>query len=69
MTSHKKGKDHIALAGHKRAIANFVRIVSGQNVPVKFLLVEIVILMVNVIIGATINEKNFDHVVGSPSRG
>ena len=32
----KKGKDHIALAGHKRAIGNFVRIVSGQNIPVKF---------------------------------
>jgi len=32
----KKGKDHVALAGHKRAIGNFVRIVSGQNIPVKF---------------------------------
>ena len=32
----KRGKDHIALAGHKRAIGNFVRIVSGQNIPVKF---------------------------------
>ena len=32
----KPKKDHMALAGHKRAIGNFVRIVSGQNIPVKF---------------------------------
>ena len=32
----KPKKDHVALAGHKRAIGNFVRIVSGESVPVKF---------------------------------
>ena len=33
----KKSKDHVGLAGHKRAIGNFVRIVSGENIPVKFM--------------------------------
>ena len=61
----KKGKDHIALAGHKRAIGNFVRIVSGQNIPVKFpSRGDSYTDGKNVTIGATINEKNFDYVVG-----
>jgi len=61
----KKGKDHIALAGHKRAIGNFVRIVSGQNVPVKFpSRGDSYTDGKSVTIGANINEKNFDHVVG-----
>jgi len=61
----KKGKDHIALAGHKRAIGNFVRIVSGQNIPVKFpSRGDSYTDGKNVTIGANINEKNFDYVVG-----
>ena len=61
----KKGKDHIALAGHKRAIGNFVRIVSGQNVPVKFpSRGDSYTDGKQVTIGANINEKNFDYVVG-----
>jgi hypothetical protein len=61
----KKGKDHVALAGHKRAIGNFVRIVSGQNIPVKFpSRGDSYTDGKNVTIGATINEKNFDYVVG-----
>ena len=61
----KKGKDHIALAGHKRAIGNFVRIVSGQNIPVKFpSRGDSFTDGKSVTIGANINEKNFDHVVG-----
>ena len=61
----KKGKDHIALAGHKRAIGNFVRIVSGQNVPVKFpSRGDSYTDGKSVTIGANINEKNFDYVVG-----
>ena len=61
----KKGKDHIALAGHKRAIGNFVRIVSGQNVPVKFpSRGDSYTDGKEVTIGANINEKNFDYVVG-----
>jgi hypothetical protein len=31
-----KGKDVVALAGYKRAISNFVNIVTEQNVPVVF---------------------------------
>ena len=32
----KKGKDVIALAAHRRAIANFVRICTSENIPVRF---------------------------------
>ena len=61
----KKGKDHIALAGHKRAIGNFVRIVSGQNIPVKFpSRGDSFTDGKSVTIGANINEKNLDYVVG-----
>ena len=61
----KKSKDHIALAGHKRAIGNFVRIVSGQNIPVKFpSRGDSFTDGKSVTIGANINEKNFDYVVG-----
>jgi hypothetical protein len=61
----KKQKDHIALAGHKRAIGNFVRIVSGQNIPVKFpSRGDSYTDGKTVTIGANINEKNFDYVVG-----
>ena len=64
-TPVKKGKDHIALAGHKRAIGNFVRIVSGQNIPVKFpSRGDSFTDGKSVTIGANINEKNFDYVVG-----
>ena len=61
----KKGKDHVALAGHKRAIGNFVRIVSGQNIPVKFpTRGDSYTDGKSVTIGANVNEKNFDYVVG-----
>ena len=61
----KKGKDLVALAGYKRAISNFVNIVTGQNIPVSF----------NnshdsftdgktVTIGANVDDKKFDVVVG-----
>ena len=61
----KKGKDLISLAGHKRAISNFVRIVSGQNIPVKFMSRgDSYTDGKSVTIGSNINEKNFDHVVG-----
>jgi hypothetical protein len=64
-TPVKKSKDHIALAGHKRAIGNFVRIVSGQNIPVKFpSRGDSYTDGKSVTIGASINEKNFDYVVG-----
>jgi len=61
----KPKKDHVALAGHKRAIGNFVRIVSGENIPVKYMeRSDSYTDGKSVTIGANINEKNFDHVVG-----
>jgi len=35
-TNVKKGKDLVALAGYKRAISNFVNIVTEQSIPVVF---------------------------------
>ena len=32
----KKGKDPIELAAYKRAISNFVNILTGESIPVKF---------------------------------
>ena len=61
----KPKKDHVALAGHKRAIGNFVRIVSGENVPVKFMSRgDSFTDGKSVTISGNINEKNFDHIVG-----
>ena len=61
----KKQKNYIQLAGHQRAIGNFVRIVSGQNVPVKFpSRGDSYTDGKSVTIGANVNEKNFDYVVG-----
>ena len=61
----KPKKDHVVLAGHKRAIGNFVRIVSGENIPVKFVeRGDSYTDGKSVTISSTINERNFDHVVG-----
>ena len=61
----KPKKDHVALAGHKRAIGNFVRIVSGENIPVKYMeRSDSYTDGKSVTIGANINEKNFDYIVG-----
>ena len=61
----KPKKDHMSLAGHKRAIGNFVRIVSGENIPVKFMTRgDSFTDGKSVTISSNINEKNFDHVVG-----
>jgi len=61
----KPKKDHVSLAGHKRAIGNFVRIVSGENVPVRFMTRgDSFTDGKSVTISGNINEKNFDHVVG-----
>ena len=58
--------DHIALAGYRRAIANFVNIVTNRSdIKVRY--------QKNgdsytdgktVTIGSKIDEKNFDHIVG-----
>ena len=61
----KPKKDHMGLAGHKRAIGNFVRIVSGENIPVKFMTRgDSFTDGKSVTISSNITEKNFDHVVG-----
>ena len=64
-TKPKPKKNHIVLAGHKRAIGNFVRIVSGKNIPVKFASRgDSFTDGKSVTISANIKEKNFDHIVG-----
>jgi len=61
----KPKKDHMALAGHKRAIGNFVHIVSGQNIPVKFAdRGDSYTDGKKVVISSTINERTFDETVG-----
>ena len=64
-TKPKPKKDHVSLAGHKRAIGNFVRIVSGENIPVTFATRgDSFTDGKKVTISGNINEKNFDLIVG-----
>jgi len=64
-TETPKGKDVVALAGYKRAIGNFVNIVTGQNIPVSFNNNEESFTDgKRVVIGSNLNEKNFDVAVG-----
>mgnify|MGYP002004130102 CR=1 FL=1 len=62
----KKGVDHIQLASYRRAISNFVNIVTGRSdIPVKFQSRDSSYTDGNtVVIGSKIDEKNFDPVVG-----
>ena len=65
-TDNRPGVDHIALAGYRRAIANFVNIVTNRSdINVRY--------QTNgdsytdgktVTIGSKIDEKSFDHIVG-----
>ena len=57
----KSGKDHVALAGYRRAISNFVNIISGQNVPVTFKGRDSYTTFDKVVLSGNINEKNFDY--------
>jgi len=60
-----KGKDVVALAGYKRAISNFVNIVTGDNIPVTFNNNdESYTDGKKVVIGANLNDKKFDVAVG-----
>ena len=60
-----KGKDVVALAGYKRAISNFVNIVTEQDVPVVFNSNdESYTDGKKVVIGSNLNDKNFDVAVG-----
>ena len=61
----KKGKDLVALAGYKRAISNFVQIVTEQSIPVVFNNNdESFTDGKKVVIGANLNDKKFDVAVG-----
>ena len=64
-TDVKKGKDLVALAGYRRAISNFVNIVTGENIPVTFNSNdESFTNGKKVVIGANIDDKKFDVAVG-----
>ena len=62
----KKGVDHIKLASYRRAISNFVTIVTNQSdIPVRFQSNDNSYTDGKVVtIGSKIDEKNFDTVVG-----
>jgi len=60
-----KGKDLVALAGYKRAISNFVNIVTGESIPVVFNNNEESFTDgKKVTIGANLDDKKFDIAVG-----
>ena len=58
--------DHIALAGYRRAISNFVNIVTNRSdIPVRYQSNGDSYTDGKVVtIGSKIDEKNFDHIVG-----
>ena len=58
------GKDIFALIGYQRAIGNFVRIVTGDNIPVRFSGTDSYTDGKTVNISAGINNGNFDVAVG-----
>jgi ribosome biogenesis protein Nip4 len=61
----KKGKDLVELAGYKRAISNFVNIITGKSIPVRFNSKnESYTSGDKIVIGANLNDKNFDIAVG-----
>ena len=61
----KKGRDLVQLASYKRAISNFVNIVTGENIPVTFTQRgDSYTDGKQVTIGANLNDKNFDVAVG-----
>lgn len=60
-----KGKDLVALASYRRAIGNFVNIVTGKNIPVEFNSNDNSYTNgKKVVLGANLNDKNFDVAVG-----
>ena len=61
----KPQKDHIQMAANQRAIGNFVRIVSGKNIPVKYMTRgDSYTDGKSVTIGANIKPETFDYTVG-----
>ena len=64
-TNVSKGKDLVALAGYKRAISNFVNIVTEDNIPVVFNSNDQSYTDgKKVVIGSNIDDKKFDVAVG-----
>ena len=60
-----KGRDLVALASYRRAISNFVNIVTGKTIPVEFNSHNKSYTTGDkVVLGATLNDKNFDVAVG-----
>jgi hypothetical protein len=65
LTGEKRGTDVMALTSYRNSIANFVRIVTQQNVPVKFNTTgDSYTDGKSVTISATLSDKDFDHAVG-----
>lgn len=63
--SSAEGKDLIKLSQYRRAIANFVNIVTGQNIPVKFHSKDESYTDGQVVtISSNLDDNNFDPVVG-----
>jgi cobalamin biosynthesis protein CobT len=64
-TPKKKGKDTIALAGYRKAISNYVNIVTGRSdIRVKFAGKDSFTDGKTVTLAANLNDKNFDPSVG-----
>ena len=60
-----KGKDPMKLAGYRRAIGNFVRIVTGKDIPVRYTQSGDSYTDGNVVtISASLKDKDFDPAVG-----
>ena len=61
----KPGKDYVKMAATLRAISNFVRIVTGENIPVKYNNKdESFTDGKQVVISGNIKDKDFDPTVG-----
>ena len=61
----KKGRDLVQLASYKRAISNFVSIVTGESIPVRFTQKGDSYTDGKVVtIGASLDDKKFDVAVG-----
>jgi len=61
----RSSNDVVALAAYRNSIANFVRIVTQQNVPVKFNTAgDSYTDGKSVVISAKLSDKEFDHAVG-----
>ena len=59
-----EGKDYVKLASTLRAVGNFVQIVTGQNIPVKFEGSDSYTDGKKVTISSNVKDNNFDATVG-----